>query len=180
LCRIVVFDGICVLCNRFGAFVYSRLLEQSAVDWVPFQDKLNEHVNVDELMKEFDIEPNALQDRICAVSGNKLFWGADAVIEICQWCVWPYPLASLGLLVPYPMRDALYRTVAAERYKWFGTQPLDQNFAKYLCPYYYMNKKAFDEKEKKRALEAALKAEKQRKEDASKSKKDQESRKKTD
>jgi len=36
--------------------------------------------------------------------------------------------------------------VANERYKWFGTQPLEKNFAKYLCPYYYINKKAFDKK----------------------------------
>mmetsp|Transcript_15867 Transcript_15867/g.25398 ORF Transcript_15867/g.25398 Transcript_15867/m.25398 type:complete len:179 (+) Transcript_15867:783-1319(+) len=88
------------------------------------------------------------------------FQGADAVIEVCQWCVWPYNLASLGKIVPFAFRDAIYRTVAGERYKWFGTQPLDENFAKYLCPYYYMNKKAFDEKAQKRALEA----EKRRKE----------------
>ncbi|GAB5365682.1 hypothetical protein AAMO2058_001078900 [Amorphochlora amoebiformis] len=146
--RIVVFDGICVLCNRFGAFVHGRLLDPSAVDWVPFQDKENEHVDVDAVVKEFDINPAHLQDRICVVSGKKMYWGADAVIEICQWCKWPYPLAALGLLVPHAFRDSLYCTVAQERYKWFGTQPLDQNFAKYLCPYFYINKKAFEKKEK--------------------------------
>mmetsp|Transcript_31684 Transcript_31684/g.61277 ORF Transcript_31684/g.61277 Transcript_31684/m.61277 type:complete len:256 (-) Transcript_31684:100-867(-) len=151
--RVVIFDGICVLCNRFGAFVHFRLLEKEAVDWVPFQDKSNEHVNVDALVKEFGIDPLALQDRIAVVSGDKLLWGADAVIEICQWCVWPYPLMAAGLLVPHAFRDALYRTVAKERYKWFGTQPLEKNFAKYLCPYYYINKKAFDKAASKNVKE---------------------------
>mmetsp|Transcript_8456 Transcript_8456/g.11818 ORF Transcript_8456/g.11818 Transcript_8456/m.11818 type:complete len:263 (+) Transcript_8456:285-1073(+) len=158
--RIVIFDGICVLCNRFGAFVHGRLIDTGAVDWVPFQDKDNEHVDIPALVKEFSINEADLQDRICAISGNEILWGADAVIEVCQWCVWPYNLASLGKIVPFAFRDAIYRTVAGERYKWFGTQPLDENFAKYLCPYYYMNKKAFDEKAQKRALEA----EKRRKE----------------
>lgn len=155
--RVVVFDGICVLCNKFGAFVHSRLLETGAVDFVPFQDKENEHVNIGAVMKEFNIDPAALQDRICVVSGKKVLWGAAAIIEILQWCKWPYPSASLGLLVPAAFRDALYLTVARNRYEWFGTQPLEDNFAKYLCPYYYINKKAFDKSAKKKKSEGKAK-----------------------
>jgi len=108
----------------------------------------HEHYSVDKLVKEFSIDPAQLQDRIAVVSGKNIYWGADAVIELCQWCVWPYQLTSLGFILPYAFRDALYRTVAKERYKWFGTQPLEKNFAKYLCPYYYINKKAFNKKDK--------------------------------
>ena len=35
--RIVIFDGICVLCNSFGAFVVYRLVDPNAVKFVPFQ-----------------------------------------------------------------------------------------------------------------------------------------------
>ena len=153
--RVVVFDGICVLCNKFGQFVYWRLLETSAVDFVPFQDMTNEHVNLDALVKEFGFKTEQLKDRICVVSGKRIFWGPDAVIEIMQWCKWPYPLASLGLLIPRAFRDALYMTVAKNRYQYFGTQPLEDNFAKYLCPYYYINKKAFDKLDKEKKKSAA-------------------------
>jgi len=62
-----------------------RLIDTGAVDWVPFQDKDNEHVDIPALVKEFSINEADLQDRICAISGNEILWGADAVIEVCQW-----------------------------------------------------------------------------------------------
>ena len=58
--------------------------------------------------------------------------------------------ARFGLLVPGPLRDAAYQIVADHRYRWFGTQPLDNNFAKQLCPYYY-----FKEKQEARAAAKA-------------------------
>lgn len=72
----------------------------------------------------------------------------DAVITILQWCYWPYPLTKLGLIVPHPIRDLAYITVATNRYRWFGTQPLEKNFAKYLCPYLYI-KNSFETKKAK-------------------------------
>mmetsp|Transcript_1275 Transcript_1275/g.3132 ORF Transcript_1275/g.3132 Transcript_1275/m.3132 type:complete len:238 (+) Transcript_1275:180-893(+) len=141
--KIVLFDGVCVLCNRFGRFVVSHLPDPNEVAFVPFQDPMaNPHVNVKRLTEEFGFEDKELEDRIAVIEGDKIFWGPDAVITIMQWCYLPFPLAKLGLLVPFPIRDAAYLTVAKNRYRWFGTQPLDQNFAKYLCPYLYV-KKAF-------------------------------------
>lgn len=138
--RIVVFDGICVLCNRFGRFVVGRLPDPNEVSFVPFQDaKSNPHVSMRLLQQEFGFELAELQDRIAVVDGDKIYWGPDGVIRVLGWCFFPYnPVARLGLLVPWPIRDAAYLTVANNRYRWFGTQALDKNFAKYLCPYLYV------------------------------------------
>ncbi|GBG33885.1 DCC family protein At1g52590, chloroplastic [Hondaea fermentalgiana] len=141
--RIVLFDGVCVLCNRFGRFVVSHLPDPNEVSFVPFQDPMaNPHVNLKRLEAEFGFKEDELQDRIAVIEGDRILWGPDAVIAIMQWCYAPFPLAKLGLIVPWPIRDAAYLTVAKNRYRWFGTQPLDTNFAKYLCPYLYV-KKAF-------------------------------------
>jgi hypothetical protein len=51
----------------------------------------------------------------------------------------PYPAAAVGRLLPQSLSDSLYLTVARNRYDFFGTQPLDKNFAKKLCPYYWIN-----------------------------------------
>ena len=106
--------------------------------FVPFQDPhANPHIKVERLQEEFGFKAEQLQNRIAVVDGDRLLWGPDAVIAVFGWCYWPYPLAAVGLLVPWPVRDALYLTVAKNRYEWFGTQPLDMNFAKNLCPYIY-------------------------------------------
>ena len=31
-----------------------------------------------------------------------------------------WPVAYLGIVVPKPVRDAIYRIIAQNRYKWFG------------------------------------------------------------
>ena len=36
--RLVIFDGVCVLCNRFGRFAFYRLVNPDLVSFVPFQD----------------------------------------------------------------------------------------------------------------------------------------------
>lgn len=147
--RIVIFDGICVLCNTFGRFVVSHLPDPNVVSFIPFQDPTaNPHINVKRLQEEFKFKEEELQDRIAVVDGDSIKWGADAVITILQWCYWPYPLTKLGLIVPYPIRDLAYITVATNRYRWFGTQPLEKNFAKYLCPYLYIKNSYSAKKEK--------------------------------
>lgn len=147
--KIVIFDGICVMCNRFGRFVCGHLPDPNIVAFLPFQDvAANPHVPWKLLQKEFGIKEEDLQQRIAVVAGDKIYWGSDAVLKILEWCYFPFPIAGkLGLFVPHAIRDAAYMTVATNRYRVFGTQPLDKNFAKYLCPYIYV-KKAFSNPKK--------------------------------
>ena len=70
--RLVIFDGICVLCNKFGRYSFYRLVNKDLVSFVPFQDSQHvrcssaqpplrrceaqstAQVNVDELQKQFN------------------------------------------------------------------------------------------------------------------------------
>jgi hypothetical protein len=36
--RLVIFDGVCVLCNKFGRTAFYRLVNPDLVSFVPFQD----------------------------------------------------------------------------------------------------------------------------------------------
>jgi len=139
--KVVIFDGVCVLCNRAGQFVVMHLPDPNLVAFVPFQDAISSHVSMAKIRDEFpDFKDEDLQLKIAVVSGKRLLWGADAVIEICSWMSFPFPLMKLGLLMPKPMRDVCYYIVSANRYDWFGTQPLENNFAKSLCPYLAVQK----------------------------------------
>lgn len=140
--KIVVFDGHCVLCNSAGRFVVRHLPDPNLVSFVPFQDALaNPHVNLAKLKEEFpDLEPAQLAEKIGIVSGRRMLWGADAVMEVCSWMYFPFPLLKLGYVIPRPIRDTVYSIVSKNRYDWFGTQPLEDNFAKSLCPYLAVRK----------------------------------------
>jgi len=98
----------------------------------------NPHVNLKKLQEEFKFDSEQLEDRIAVIEGETIKWGPDAVMTILSWCYFPFPVAKIGFLIPYPVRDALYLTVAKNRYRFFGTQALDQNFAKNLCPYLFI------------------------------------------
>lgn len=75
--RIVIFDGICVLCNRFGRFVVSHLPDPNLVSFIPFQDPAsNPHINVKTLQEEFNFKEEDLQDRIAVIDGDEIKWGA--------------------------------------------------------------------------------------------------------
>ena len=64
-----------------------------------------------------------MQRKIAFISGDRIFWGAEAIIELCRWFDWPYPLARFGYLVPKPLRDVLYQIVADNRYRWCAAGP---------------------------------------------------------
>jgi len=137
--RIVIFDGICVLCNSFGRYVHFRFIENKAVDWVPYQDPdSHTHVNWKEIMEKHNFQVENLKDYIHVISGEKMYFGADAICEILSWCIYPFPIMKIAqTLIPFPLKDWAYSTIANNRYTWFGTQALDDNFAKKLCPIYY-------------------------------------------
>ena len=42
------------------------------------------------------------------------------MLRILHVLGWPWRLAWVGWLIPAPLRDALYRCIARNRYRWFG------------------------------------------------------------
>jgi predicted DCC family thiol-disulfide oxidoreductase YuxK len=45
---------------------------------------------------------------------------SDAALGICSQLGGPYKLLSYARIVPRPIRDAVYRFIAHNRYRWFG------------------------------------------------------------
>lgn len=140
--KIVIFDGVCVLCNNAGRFVVYHLPDPNLVSFLPFQDALaNPHVSLARIRSEFpDFNEKDLQLRICVINGKKMYWGPDAVFTVMSWMYFPFPVGALGYFIPRIIKETAYDLVAGSRYEWFGTQPLDQNFSKSLCPYLAVRK----------------------------------------
>jgi predicted DCC family thiol-disulfide oxidoreductase YuxK len=110
--RVILFDGVCVLCSRWARFVIERDAEASfhfvAVQ-EPYGRALAERLGID---VEFP-ETNAV------ILGDRAYFKSDAAIEVLSRLPsWSW--ARVGRLVPKRLRDAGYDLIARNRYHWFG------------------------------------------------------------
>ncbi len=128
---VLVFDGVCVLCNSSVQFVLRH--DRDRV----FRFASNESVAGRALMQAHGIDADAPAS-ILMVDGSTSLTESAAVVAILRrfsgrWRA----LAALLACVPRPLRDSLYRFVAQRRYRWFGRRevcmlPDPQHRARFL------------------------------------------------
>ncbi len=113
---IILFDGVCNLCN-------------SAVQWVIGRDKEERFYfaslqsdaarqELEELMGAEEID--ALPDSIVLLDSEGIHTRSAAALRIARGLGSPYTLLRLGVVLPRPIRDAVYDLIARNRYRWFG------------------------------------------------------------
>ena len=112
---IVIFDGVCNLCN-------------GVVTWIIPRDTAN-HVRfaaLQSLAGQRLLQAHAIDtahtDSVIVIDGNHVFVESDAALRICHYLRWPWPLLRHLHIIPRPWRDTVYRWVARNRYRWFGKQ----------------------------------------------------------
>jgi predicted DCC family thiol-disulfide oxidoreductase YuxK len=110
---IILFDGVCNLCNGFVQFVIKRD-PQAKLKFGTLQS--NEAI---ELLLPHHINPEELNSVIFIVN-NKVYTQSDAAIKIAQHLGSAWPLAASLLIIPKFIRNAVYRFIAKNRYRWFG------------------------------------------------------------
>lgn len=110
---ILLFDGVCTLCNRSVQFVLRHDKKQH-FKFAPLQSTIAQQLLVNA----------AVQDNLSTVVllyQNKVYTESSAVLKV----LWLLPtgwktLYYLGILIPRFIRDALYRLIAKNRYAIFG------------------------------------------------------------
>jgi predicted DCC family thiol-disulfide oxidoreductase YuxK len=60
------------------------------------------------------------QDSVVLLDYGRRYVESDAVLHLALGLRAPWPLAFGAILVPRAARDALYRRIARNRYRWFG------------------------------------------------------------
>ena len=116
---IIFFDGVCNLCNGFVQFVirhdpkqhfrFAALQSEAAQALLAGQGVTSAMLGT---------EP----DSVLVLSGGRLYSHSTAVLRIARGLGGVWQLAGVGWVLPRPWRDALYRFVARNRYRWFGRQ----------------------------------------------------------
>lgn len=110
---LILFDGVCNLCNGFVQFVIAR--DPAA----RFQFGALQSAAARRVLEQHDA-PTPLPDSIVLVDEGRLYSGSTAVLRIARRLEFPWPAVTVLLAVPRPLRDLVYGAIASRRYRWFG------------------------------------------------------------
>lgn len=110
---IVIFDGTCMLCSSWVAFV----LRHGARGRFRFGTTQSHAGRM--LLSANGVDADNPSTFLFLEAG-RTYTEADAVIRMFGTFGGVWRAAVLARIVPKPMRDAVYRWVARNRYRWFG------------------------------------------------------------
>ena len=107
----LLFDGVCTLCNGFVQFVIERD-PAGRFQFAPLQS--------DAAARLLGVAPPPLPDSLVLLEDGRLFTRSTAALRVARRLRFPWPLAYVFVAVPRPVRDWVYDAVARNRYRWFG------------------------------------------------------------
>ena len=109
---VVLFDGVCNLCNGAVQFVIRRDPRER------FRLAAQQSEAASALLSQAGSGP--LPDSLVLVEEGRIWTRSAAVLRIARGLRWPWPLAYGLIVVPRPLRDWAYARIARNRYRWFG------------------------------------------------------------
>ena len=114
--KIILFDGVCNLCNGSVIFVLKRE-KKPIFKFASIQSEAGR-----ELLKWCGLSPS-YNEAVILIDNEKIYLGSSAALKIGQELTLPWNvLAYAGLVVPKFIRDWIYNKIAQHRYQWFGKQ----------------------------------------------------------
>lgn len=114
---VVLFDGICNLCNGSVRFILKR--DRAArFRFASFQSDSGQR-----LLREIGMSPD-YRESFLLLEPNEGCWRVrqktDAALSVASRLSQPWPLCAIFRLVPPALRDLVYDWVGRNRYRWFG------------------------------------------------------------
>ena len=113
---IVLFDGVCNLCNATVRFIIAN----EAGEHVRFASLQSPSGRT--LAAAHGVTPGSL-DSMLLVANGSLFRKSTAALKIARLLRFPWWLAYWLILVPRFVRDPIYDFIGRRRYRWFGMRP---------------------------------------------------------
>lgn len=111
---IVVFDGICTLCNTSIDFLL-RQDRSGRLRYAAFQSDVGRNLLARHGMF-------TAPETIYVIDHGVLYSESSAVLRLTRYLAWPWRALGILRIVPRSLRDTIYRYTARNRYRWFGTR----------------------------------------------------------
>ena len=111
--HILLFDGVCNLCNGVVQFIIKRD-RKGKFKFAALQSESGQ-----ELLKQLGFS-TANFDSFVFIKGNKHFIKSTAVLHVLKELGGLWKLLYVFILIPTPIRDFFYNVIAKTRYHIFG------------------------------------------------------------
>ena len=112
---IVLFDGVCNLCNSAVQFII-RHDKKNIFMFTSLQSDTGK-----KLLAQYDLPLNELNSFIL-IENNKAYTRSSGALRVIKKLKGLWPLLYGFIIVPKFIRDGVYNWVGRNRYKWFGKQ----------------------------------------------------------
>lgn len=110
--KIIIYDAHCIICNSSVQFIAKNDKSNMLYFTYPETKTGKKYAQ----MLPDDLTPDMT---VAFVSGSEVFVMSDAVIEIARHLKFPYNLLKGLKIIPKTWRDALYRFIARNRFRFY-------------------------------------------------------------
>lgn len=110
---VILFDGVCNLCNGSVLFIIQRD-PKAKFRFASLQSDFGRNQ-----MRKFGL-PETELNSVLLVKQGQLFQKSNAALEIAYQLSGAWPLLYGFKIVPRILRDWIYNWISRNRYKWFG------------------------------------------------------------
>ena len=111
--KIILFDGICNLCNNYVNFIIKRD-KRNQFRFATLQSDIGK-----DLITKYQIDISKT-DSIILIKNEKAYIKSTAALNIARDLKGAYPLFYGCMIIPKFIRNRVYDIVAKNRYTWFG------------------------------------------------------------
>lgn len=112
--KIILFDGVCNLCNTSVNFVIQRD-HKDIFRYASLQSDIGK-----QLIKKHQIDHLNLDSILLFDTNDKFYYKSSAALRIARHLSGGYPLLYGLLILPKFIRNWVYDIIAKNRYRWFG------------------------------------------------------------
>ncbi|WP_425420769.1 thiol-disulfide oxidoreductase DCC family protein [Phaeodactylibacter xiamenensis] len=110
---VLLFDGVCNLCNGSVQFIIERDPD-ARFRFASLQSEEGQAV-----LSRFENRPSDLSS-VVLIQDDQLYARSEAALRVARQLEGGWSLLYAFIVVPRPIRDAVYDWIARNRYRWFG------------------------------------------------------------
>ena len=111
--RVIVFDGVCNVCNASVNFVMARDPDRK------FRFGTLQSEAAQQVLKELEVSTEDFETFLL-LEGDRVFTKSTAALRVVRQLGSLWPLLYALMIIPRPIRDAFYDAIARNRYHWMG------------------------------------------------------------
>lgn len=111
--KILLFDGVCNLCNSSINFVIKHD-KNDVFRFTALQEEPGKS-----LLKQYSIDPKDT-DSIVLIENGKAYVKSSAALKAAKHLDGGWPLLYGFIIIPAFIRNVVYDFIAKNRYKWYG------------------------------------------------------------